>query len=146
MISESDSLLFWLIVIFLISICVVFIVSWTNALKHLYLNDALQPTAYEARLIYSDKCFAYKDETGRVHTGTIDLSKVTKERFYDCVPLSTADDHALQIVLTTEKGSIVTMESSNWKINTQQIIQHSYVVDVYGEGQGMLTFGHKTGK
>jgi hypothetical protein len=149
MISESDKILFWFFIFFVISLCIVFIVAWTSNLRSMYLNDALQPTTYEARLIYSDKCFAYKDSNGRVYTGTIDLNKFNAETFYNCVPLSNADEHAMAVTLNAEEGAIITLKSSNWNINTQQIIQTNYVVQVkssVGISPGLLTFSHKSGE
>jgi hypothetical protein len=149
MISESDKILFWFVIFLVLALCVIFIVAWTNSLKGMYLNDALQPAAYEARLIYSDKCFAYKDDTGRVYSGTIDLSKFNAEVFYGCLPLSTADEHALAVILTAQDGTALTLKSSNWNINTAQIVQNNYIVQVVGANgvtsPGLLTFSHKTG-
>ena len=150
MISESDKILFWFLIFLVITICVIFIVAWTNSLRRLYLNDDISPDTYEARLIYSDKCFAYKDATGRVYTGTIDISKFNAETFYGCVPLSNADEHALAVILTAEDGTALTLKSSNWNINTQQIVQNSYVVQIRGTNgalsSGFLTFSHKSGE
>jgi hypothetical protein len=148
MISDSDVTLFWFIILFVITIAVIFVVSWSSSLKHLYLNDALQPTAYEARLIYSDKCFAYREQSGRVLTGTIDINKFNSGVLFDCLPLSAADEHALAVTLNAQDISS-TLKTSNWNINTEQIVQNNYIVHVKRGSEiipGLLTFSHKSGE
>jgi hypothetical protein len=148
MISDSDVTLFWFVIIFVITIAVIFVVSWSSSLKQLYLNDALQPTAYEARLIYSDKCFAYREQSGRVLTGTIDFNKFNSGILFDCLPLDAADEHAIAVTLNAQDISS-TLKTSNWNINTEQIVQNNYIVHVKRGSEiipGLLTFSHKSGE
>lgn len=148
MISESDKMLFWGLVVLTLTACIFVIFAWIGALKSMYLDDSLAPTAYEARLVYSDKCFAYKDpDTGRVYTGTIDPAKFTQDTFDECLPLKKTSSHAMSAVLQTEEGKTeFGMKSPNWEMNSDKIIMRTYVVQVKGYGPGLLTFYHKSGE
>lgn len=148
MISESDKMLFWFIILGVIALCMILIVSWTSNLKKLYSGDALAPSAYEARLIYSDKCFAYKDpDTGRVYTGVIDSLKFTQNTFYDCLPLEGISQHAISAGLQTQDGKTTFyVESPNWKKTTGDVSMRTYVVEVKDYGPGLLTIYHKEGE
>ncbi len=109
------------------------------------MDDSLQPTAYEARLIYSEKCFAYQDpSTGRVYTGTIDTMKFTQDKLYDCLPLEGMANHAISVTLETQDGKTqLTVSSPNWNMKTETITMRTYIVEVEGYGPGLITFLHK---
>jgi hypothetical protein len=68
MIAESDKYTFCFIVVGVgrgYALCHLLMISWTNRLKSIYMDDSLQPTAYEARLIYQEKSFAYQGPINR---------------------------------------------------------------------------------
>jgi hypothetical protein len=147
LIGESDKMLFWILMMIFIIGIIILVTSWVSGLKDLFINREIEPTVYEARLLYSPNCFAYQDpSTLRVYTGTVDLQKFNEDVLRRCVPLLGAAKHAMRIELQAQNGTVVDfVDTDNWNMNTQKVTRTKYFVYVYGNGPGIITFLHKEG-
>lgn len=145
MISESDKMIFWFLILILIALCITFMVAWTNSLKKLYLNENLQPAAYETRLVYSGQCFAYTDSEGRAYPGIIDATKFTQNRLNECLPLDAVSEHAISAKLEIPGAVPLIADSANWDKSNEKIVIDTYVVEVKNSGPALLTFYNKIG-
>ncbi|MFA6073064.1 MAG: hypothetical protein WC758_03055 [Candidatus Woesearchaeota archaeon] len=147
--SEGDKMSFWTIIILpFVTLLVILLIFWAVGMKDIFVNKQIEPVVYESRLIYSGECFAFKDSsTERTYTGVIDSTKFTTEVLRECVPLSGASKHALAVELKTNQGQLVAfLESANWNMNVQSITTSTYLVEIKGNGPGIITFFHKEGK
>ncbi|MGV8163003.1 MAG: hypothetical protein ACP5N2_06755 [Candidatus Nanoarchaeia archaeon] len=146
LVSEIDGLLFWCIVIFVVGICAILAVAWAQSLKDIYVNAKLEPIAYDARLVYSDYCFAYK-ELNRVYVGTIDPNKFNEITLRSCLPLSGVSKTAIAVELKGQNGELVDfITTENWKMNTQRVKITTYFVNIKGNGPGTMNIYHKEGE
>ncbi len=151
LISEADKGLFWIIMLIFIGLIVAIAVAWTASLRQIFVNNNVEPTVYEARVLYSPNCFAYKDDTGRVYTGVIDIERFNEQVLRECVPLVGTAKHAMaaEIRMNTSNMQYVDfIESQNWGLNAQKVTMTKYFVYVYDHGlerPAILTFFHKAG-
>jgi len=83
------------------------------------------------RFYNSEKCFAYKDDIGRVHTRVIDLDKFNQESMGTCFPKSDVKyDFSLSLDIPKVDLKLDPVNTSNWEgdLLTKKIIEHVLVL------------------
>ncbi|MGV8168668.1 MAG: hypothetical protein ACP5N3_01280 [Candidatus Nanoarchaeia archaeon] len=146
--GEGDKTLSYILLVLpLITGVVILSFFFVGQIKEMVLSQEVQSSAYEARLLYSPDCFAYRDETtGRVYSGTVSPEKITTEVLRGCVPLQGTANHALAVEVKSQDGTKVAyITTQNWDINPKRVTANSYIVEIKNNGPGIITFFHKEG-
>ena len=92
---------FWMIFVVVIGFMIIILVKIGNisVAEASRIPPSLEDEVLLASRFYnSGECFAYVDESGRVHTNTIELEKFTKENLDICYP-PTNVNYAFQLLL-----------------------------------------------
>ncbi|MFT4261161.1 MAG: hypothetical protein ACMXX9_01890 [Candidatus Woesearchaeota archaeon] len=103
----------------------------------------LETQIYQNRLLNSENCFAYQNDAGRVIAGTIDPNKLAEERFRACLPLLTAQERGVEILIDLENETKIFRTDNVNQLRQRQVIEVNLVpVNVHEQRPTVMRITH----
>lgn len=144
-IALTDIVFFFMIVaVPLLIVYFLFLASVSEGIEEVAsgIFPDLETQIYQNRLLYSDNCFAYSNN-GRVYSGVLDPKKLTIERFRACLPLLTAQERGVEIILDLEDETKIFRTDNINELRPRSTIEINLVpVIIHGQGPATMRIKH----